>query len=372
VTERQRDVAEIVLGFARTLRHAGVPASPDRVQAMVAALGHLDVLDPSQVFWAGRLTLCADPADLERYDAAFAAYFGGQLPRTVRRTALQQVLIASLDPQSRDGVDGADDSEDGQPYAARASRQEVLRHRDVAELTPAEREEIARLFALLTPRVAPRMTRRYVAATRGLVDLERTVRRMLAQGGEPSQLARRTRRTKPRRLVLLIDVSGSMASYADPLLRFAHAAVRVAPFNTEVFTLGTRLTRVTRELRRRDPDRALAGVGRAIPDWSGGTRLGEGVQAFLDRWGQRGAARGAVVVVCSDGWERGDPSLLGEQLARLARLSHTVVWVNPYMGKEGFTPATGGMRAALPHISQLVAGHSYAALERLAYVIAHA
>jgi uncharacterized protein with von Willebrand factor type A (vWA) domain len=159
VTERQRDVAEIVLGFARTLRHAGVPASPDRVQAMVAALGHLDVLDPSQVFWAGRLTLCADPADLERYDAAFAAYFGGQLPRTVRRTALQQVLIASLDPQSRDGVDGADDSEDGQPYAARASRQEVLRHRDVAELTPAEREEIARLFALLTPRVAPRMTR---------------------------------------------------------------------------------------------------------------------------------------------------------------------------------------------------------------------
>jgi uncharacterized protein with von Willebrand factor type A (vWA) domain len=195
---------------------------------------------------------------------------------------------------------------------------------------------------------------------------------MLAQGGEPSRLARRDRRTKPRRLVLLIDVSGSMAPYADALLRFAHAAMRVAPYNTEVFTLGTRLTRVTRELRRRDPDRALAGAGRAIPDWSGGTRLGDGLQAFLDRWGQRGVARGAVVVVCSDGWERGDPALLGEQLGRLARLSHTVVWVNPHMGKDGFIPATGGMRAALPHISRLVAGHSFAALSQLADVIAHA
>ena len=169
MTERRRDVAEIVLGFARTLRHAGVPASPDRVQAMVAALGHLDVLDPSQVFWAGRLTLCADPADLDRYDAAFAAYFGGQLPRSVpRAAAVQQVLVASLDPQSPDGAEDAGDDADGPPYAVHASRQEVLRHRDVAELTPAERDELARFFALLTPRVAPRVTRRYVAATRGV------------------------------------------------------------------------------------------------------------------------------------------------------------------------------------------------------------
>ena len=168
MTDRQRDVAEIVLGFARTLRHAGVPASPDRVQAMVAALGHLDVLDPAQVFWAGRLTLCADPADLDRYDAAFAAYFGGQLPRSVPRAAtLQQVLVASLDPQSPDGADGTDDGEEGRPYAVQASRQEVLRRRDVAELTQAEREELARLFALLAPRVAQRTTRRYVAARRG-------------------------------------------------------------------------------------------------------------------------------------------------------------------------------------------------------------
>jgi uncharacterized protein with von Willebrand factor type A (vWA) domain len=372
VIERVRDAAEIMLGFARTLRHAGVPASPDRVQATLLALGHLDVLDPSDVYWAGRLTLCADPADLDRYDAAFAAYFGGQLPRAVPRgPSAQQVLMASLDVDAPNDAED-EDSDDGPPHAVRASRREVLRHRDVAELSAAERDEVARLFTLLTPRVSRRTTRRYVAAPRGRVDLERTVRRMLSQGGEPGRLARRARRTKLRRLVLLIDVSGSMAPYSDTLLRFAHAAVRVAPFSTEVFTLGTRLTRVTRELRRRDPDRALAGAGQAIPDWSGGTRLGDGLQAFLDRWGQRGVARGAVVVVCSDGWERGDPALLGQQLQRLARLAHTVVWVNPHMGKDGFTPATGGMVAALPHISRLVAGHSYAALQQLAEVIAHA
>jgi len=148
---------------------------------------------------------------------------------------------------------------------------------------------------------------------------------MLHQGGEPSRLARKARRRKPRRLVAR-DVSGSMEPYADALLRFAHAAVRVAPFNVEVFTLGTRLTRVTRELRQRDPDAALKAAGAAIPDWSGGTRLGDSLQGVPGSVGQRGAARGAVAVLCSDGWERGDPALLGEQVARLARLAHTVIW----------------------------------------------
>ena len=172
--------------------------------------------------------------------------------------------------------------------------------------------------------------------------------------------------------MLLIDVSGSMAPYSDALLRFAHAATRSAPLSTETFTVGTRLTRVTRELRLRDPDQALAAAGRAVPDWSGGTRLGEALQAFLDRWGQRGVARGAVVVLCSDGWERGDPRDLGEQLGRLARLAHLVVWVNPHKGKAGFAPTTGGMVAALPHIDRLVAGHSFAALEELVEVVAGA
>ena len=146
------------------------------------------------------------------------------------------------------------------------------------------------------------------------------------------------RRDKPRRLVLLLDVSGSMAPYADVLLRFAHAAVRVAPQSTEVFTVSTRLTRITRQLRLRDPELALAAAGTAVPDWSGGTRLGESLQAFLDLWGQRGTARQAVVVIASDGWERGDAGLLAEQMARLARLAHRIVWINPHRGKTGFAP----------------------------------
>jgi uncharacterized protein len=179
-------------------------------------------------------------------------------------------------------------------------------------------------------------------------------------------------RHKPRRLVLLIDVSGSMAPYADALLRFAHAAVRTAPVTTEVFTIGTRLTRITRQLRQRDPEHALNAAGTAIPDWSGGTRIGDVLRAFLDLWGQRGTARRAVVVVFSDGWERGDAALLGEQMARLARLAHRVVWVNPHKGKDGFAPATAGMIAALPYLDELIAGHSLAALHDLVEVIADA
>ncbi|HYO37422.1 MAG TPA: VWA domain-containing protein, partial [Geodermatophilus sp.] len=200
----------------------------------------------------------------------------------------------------------------------------------------------------------------------------RTVRRALRDGGEVTRLLRRRARPRPRRVVLLVDVSGSMSPYADALLRFAHAAVRARPASTEVFTIGTRLTRVTREMRLRDPDRALTASGDAIPDWSGGTRLGEVLKAFLDRWGQRGTARGAVVVVCSDGWERGSPELLREQMARLRRLAHAVVWVNPHKGRSGYEPLTGGMQAALPSVDAFVSGHSLAAFEELSGVISRA
>jgi uncharacterized protein with von Willebrand factor type A (vWA) domain len=225
---------------------------------------------------------------------------------------------------------------------------------------------------MLAPRVGTRTTRRHRPRGRDKVDVSRTVRAMLRDGGEPATLARLRPRIKPRRLVLLLDVSGSMSPYADVLLRFAHAAVRVAPASTEVFTVSTRLTRVTRQLRLRDPDEALRAAGTAIPDWSGGTRLGESLRAFLDLWGQRGTARGAVVVVASDGWERGDAALLGEQMSRLARLAHRVVWVNPHRGKDGFTPSTAGMTAVLPHLDDLLAGHTWAALLTLADVIARA
>jgi len=190
-------------------------------------------------------------------------------------------------------------------------------------------------------------------------------------GGEPADLAYQQRRRRPRRVVLLVDISGSMTAYADALLRFAHAAShRLRGPATEVFTLGTRLTRVTREMAHRDSDAALVAVAEAIPDWSGGTRLGELLKRFLDEWGQRGMARGAVVVVLSDGWERGDVALLGEQMARLHRLAHRVVWANPRAGRPGYAPLAAGMAAALPHVDEFVSGHSLAALERLAAIVA--
>ncbi|MDP9397063.1 MAG: VWA domain-containing protein, partial [Actinomycetota bacterium] len=209
-----------------------------------------------------------------------------------------------------------------------------------------------------------------VPTARGAVDPRRTVRATLQRGGEPD-LRHHGRTRRPRRLVLLLDVSGSMTPYADVLLRFAHVAARRRA-GAEVFTLGTRLTRVTRDIHGTDADTCLAAVAAAVPDWSGGTRLGELLKAFLDRWGQRGTARGAVVVVASDGWERGDASLLGEQMARLHRLAHRVVWVNPHKGKAGYAPLTAGMAAALPHVDRFVEGHTLAALERLAEVLSDA
>jgi uncharacterized protein with von Willebrand factor type A (vWA) domain len=339
---------------------------------MLTAVGALHVLDATDVYWAGRHTLCAGPDDLDRYDAAFAAWFAGEVPRAARPAGQPQRRLAPTAPLEAPPGAGRDDGGESPDLAARASADEVLRHRDVADLTVAEREHLRRLFAVLLPASPMRPARRRRPGPSGSVDPARTVRRALRDGGEVARLLHRRAAPRPRRVVLLVDVSGSMSPYADALLRFAHAAVRARPASTEVFTIGTRLTRVTRELRLRDPDRALAAGGSAIPDWSGGTRLGEVLKAFLDRWGQRGTARGAVVVICSDGWERGDAELLGEQMARLRRLAYRVVWVNPHKGRAGYEPLTGGMQAALPHVDVFVSGHSMAAFEELSGVISRA
>ena len=358
----------VVTGFARALRHAGVAADGTRLATAVEALAAVGAGD---AYWALRLSLCADPDDLPKFDALFDAWFRAPRPGLPTPAQSAPPRLAAVRPLIAETDAGAGDDADD-PLRTAAAGTEILRHRDVADLTDAEREEVHRLVALLAPRVGTRRTQRRRPGGRERIDLARTVRRMLHDGGEPGELRYQRRRRRPRRLVLLLDISGSMAPYADALLRFAHAATRVAPASTEVFTMGTRLTRVTRQLRLRDPQLALAAAGRAIPDWSGGTLLGEALRAFLDLWGQRGTARGAVVVIASDGWERGDATLLGEQMARLARLAHHVVWVNPHRGKAGFAPATGGMMAALPHLDDLVAGHSFDALRQLAEVIGDA
>jgi uncharacterized protein with von Willebrand factor type A (vWA) domain len=363
---------ETLTGFARALRAAGVAADRGRLTTSIGALTHLNAADTGQVYWATRLTLCSEPDDLPKFDALFDAWFGTrrpQLPGPTRPVPQPSPTTARPLLSSRTGPQQEPDDE---PLRTAAADVEILRHHDISSLSEQERAEINRMIALLAPRVGNRRTLRRVRGGRRRIDVSRTVRQLLRDGGEPGALRYHRRRERPRRLVLLLDVSGSMAPYADGLLRFAHAAVRVSPGTTEVFTISTRLTRVTRQLRLRDPELALRAAGAAVPDWSGGTRLGETVRAFLDRWGQRGTARRAVVVLASDGWERGDADLLGEQMARLSRLAHRVVWVNPHQGKAGFAPITGGMLAALPHVDDLIAGHSLAALRNVAEVIAHA
>jgi uncharacterized protein with von Willebrand factor type A (vWA) domain len=248
----------------------------------------------------------------------------------------------------------------------------VLRHRDLATCSPDELAEAHRLMADLRVHAALRRSRRRRPARpgRGAPDLRRTVRRSLATGGEVLAPAGTQPGERPRRLVLLVDVSGSMEPYARALTRFAHSAVAARRHGqVEVFALGTRVTRITRELATHDPDLALRRAGGAVADWAGGTRLGEGLRQFNDRWGVRGLGRGAVVVVLSDGWDRGDPAVLGAELARLRRVAHRLVWVNPLKASPGYAPLARGMAAALPHVDEFVEGHSVASLEALAEVV---
>lgn len=360
----------VLLGFARSLRAAGVAVSAERVHAFLRAV---EVLRPgmrADVYWAGRLTLCGDRDDQERYERVFAAYFGTDRdPAPAARAAAPppRLRLVVRDAPGGPPAEPAEGKREGPPVVSLASSAEVLRHRDVADLDPAERAQVRRLLAAFSPHGQARRTARRRPARRGDVAPHRTVRDMLRLGGEPALLRRHARAERPRRIVLLVDVSGSMGPYADALLRFAHAAARGR--RAEVFTIGTRLTRVTRELSHRDPDLAMAAVAEAVPDWRGGTRLGELLREFLDRWGQRGMARGAVVVLLSDGWERGDPRLLAAQMRRLHRLAHRVIWSNPRKARPGYAPLAAGMAAALPSVDAFVEGHSLAALERLAAVV---
>ena len=363
--ERAPDL--VLAGFAEALRHAGAAVTADRVHMFLRAVAALDATSAADVYWAGRAALCAGPDDTPRYDEVFAAWFSGDLPGgATRRRLAPAVASAGL-------VEAPDAGGDGdEAVHATASDADVLRHRDVADLSESERAEVQRLFGTLRPRVPVRRSARRRPSHTGEIDPRRTLRAQLRQVGEPARVLRRRRSTRPRRVVMLVDVSGSMAPYADSLLRLAHTLARSAPRRVDVFTVGTRLTRVTHALRHRDPERALRAAGDAVPDWSGGTRLGEVLKVFLDRWGQRGMARRSVVVVCSDGWERGDAALLAEQMRRLAGLAHRVVWLNPHRGKAGYQPVQAGIVAALPYVDDLVAGHSLAAFADLLEVVADA
>ena len=353
--------ADLVGALVAAVRRAGVPATLDRVQALHRAL---DEAGLDQLYWVGRLTLCGSPDDVARYDLAFATFSGladdapaRGTPWQIRRLPERTLLQAA---QSRG------EASEGDPgLAVQAHDEEVLRHRDLATLSDVERREAVQLLKLGARARPQRPGRRYRPWHHGPVDARRTVKAMLRAGGEPRPLAHRTRRPRPRRLVLLLDVSGSMSPYADALLRLGHVLVRHRPRWTEVYTLGTRLTRVTPTLRVRDVEVALRETGQAIPDWRGGTRLAETLTAFLRRDGHRGVARQAVVVVFSDGWERGDPTPLADAAAHIRRLAAKLIWVSPHVARPGFAPTAGGLAAVLPHVDALVAGHTVAAIEAL-------
>jgi uncharacterized protein len=378
------DLLPVLGGFTRVLRAAGLPVTPDRTASYLRAVAEVGVADRAGVYWAGRSTLCGDPDHLRPYDQAFAEWFGGAVVRPRPGPARPPAQVATAAALERDGVGHAATEPDQDPLRVAASAAEVLRRRDVAELDQAGREQVRALLAILPVRVPARRSARRRPASRGALDVRRILREELRRAGEPGPLRHHRAGRRPRPVVWLVDVSGSMTPYADLLLRLAHAQVRAGAgrgagggrvrgrSRVEVFTVGTRLTRVTAAFGHRDVELALRAAGDQVPDWSGGTRLGETVQAFVDRWGRRGLARGAVMVICSDGWERGDPALLGEQVARLARLAHRVVWVNPHRGKAGYRPVQGGMAAVLPFVDDFVAGHSVASYGRLMEVLARA
>lgn len=368
-----RDAGEIAVAFTRVLRGAGVQVPTSSTIAFGEALGVLGIDDRDETYWAGKATLVRRPEDHEIYDRAFTVFWEHASANTVfgfeEEEQIHLVVDSDDEDDQDDGPEAAEPS-DEPTIELRFSATEVLRNKDFADYTDDELIEAQQLMSRLRLLGSPRRSLRLTQADRRTArpDLRRTVRAAMRAHGEPMRRHFHEPTTRHRRLVLLLDVSGSMEPYARALIRFVHAAV-AGRQKVEAFALGTRLTRVTRELSSRDPDEALRRAATAVADFGGDTRLGEGLRVFNDEWGQRGTARGAIVVVLSDGWDRGDPDVLAEQMQRLHRVAHRVIWVNPLKVTPGYAPLARGMAAALPHVDRFVEGHSLDAIERLAAAI---
>ena len=368
-----RDGSEIAVAFSRVLRGAGVDVPTSSTIAFGEALAATGLNDRDTTYWAGRATLIRRPEDHDLYDRAFRVFWDHATGATANEPDEEPLQITlAVDDGSGDDDNGPDqaDASDDPVIELRFSTTEVLRRKDFAEYTTDELIQAQQLMSRLRLVGSPRRSLRLRAADRRTdrPDLRRTVRAAMRSGGEPVRRHFQEPATRNRRLVLLLDVSGSMEPYARALIRFVHAAV-AGRQKVEAFALGTRLTRLTRELSSRDPDEALQRAAARVADYGGGTRLGDGLRVFNDEWGQRGTARGAIVVVLSDGWDRGDPEVLAEQMQRLQRAAHKVVWVNPLKVTPGYAPLARGMAAALPYVDAFVEGHSIEAIEELARVI---
>ena len=365
--------AGVLTGFGRELRAAGVAVGTGDILTYCAAMEPLDPTDLLDLYWAGRATLVSKRDDTAVYDEVFRRYFLGgadpvreliTLKARVETEAEAMLAAPATDPDT----EGSQEEEAVLGWMA--SDVEALKRKSFAACTPEELAALRRIMTRIRLTPPRRRTRRTVPAGSGRQpDLRRMVRESMRLHGDPAQLTFRQRRVKLRPLILILDISGSMADYSRNLLQFAYSA-RQAAARVEVFCFGTRLTRVTKALQTRRPDDALQRAAREVFDWEGGTRIGESLDSFVRDWGRRGMCRGGVVVICSDGLDRGDPDVLAAAMERLSRLCHTLVWMNPHKGNDqSFRPSTLGMMAAAPHIDRLLSGHDLASLEELAALL---
>jgi uncharacterized protein len=378
----QAAFVRLLAGFADALRRAGLAVGTGDLLTYCASMVPLDPTDLLDLYWAGRATLVSRKDDLPVYDQVFRAYFlaAGAPARELLMLSAQvtaQAEGAVLDVPAT-GPPGGGDEEEAR-LGLMASDAEALRRKSFAACTPEELAALRRIMTRIRLTPPTRRTRRSRAAPSGRApDLRRTVRDSMRVYGEPAQLRWRRRKVKLRPLILILDISGSMADYSRNLLQFAYSARRASAGaagaggagKVEVFCFGTRLTRITRPLGRRRPDEALAEAGRAVLDWEGGTRIGASLDTFVREWGRRGLAHGGVVVICSDGLDRGDPEVLATAMERLHRQCHRLVWMNPHRGDDpGFRPSTLGMMVAAPHVDLMLSGHDLNSLEELATLL---
>jgi uncharacterized protein len=357
------DAIRPLVEFARALRSEGISAGTGATAEFCRAAA---LLGPEDLYWAGRATLVARSEEIPVYDRVFRSFFGGshETPAPPKRERLRLVPAGLDDPGPE-----SDEDDDSPPSIALASRIELLRRKSFDRCTPEELAELAKLATSFARALPRRRSRRRRASRAGPLDLPRTLRRSFRTGGEPVDRRYRERRPSPRRIALLLDVSGSMAEHSQALLVLAHSLLRLQP-HTEVFCFGTRLTSTTRALAVSSPDEALRRAAKEVVDWEGGTRIGEALKEFLDGSGHRGTARGAIVVICSDGLDVGEPELLRAQMERLARLAYRIVWLNPLKRDAAYEPLARGMAAALPYVDVFSSGHNLASLEAVALELA--
>jgi uncharacterized protein len=366
------EMAGVLAGFGRELRGAGLVVGTGDVLAYVSAAAELNPADLLDLYWAGRATLVSRRDDIPVYDRVFRAYFLGEdsaaaAALKVTATARLEAETALVTPGSEPGP--SQESRE-QPLGWMAADVAALKHRSFAACTPAELAALRRIMKTMRLTPPRRRTRRLRPARHpsGRVpDLRRMMRTEMRRLGEPPPLVYRERKMRVRPLVLILDVSGSMTDYSRALLQFAYAAGRSGG-RVEVFVFGTRLARITRQLRHRRPDVALEQAAKTVTDWDGGTRIGASLDFFVRRWGRAGMCRGAVVAICSDGLDRGAPELLSSAMSRLERLCYRIVWLNPHVGPDvlSFRPSTVGMMVAAPYVDRLLSGHDLASLEELA------